>query len=153
MTKTTSQLVQGFLQTLNHDVEKYNELLCLLEKQKLMYIDFDSVGLHYNIEEQNALVRQVNKSAKQRVFCLQQLKLPTDSRGVEKLLQALPSHLSRKFSGQWQALENLIVSCKKQNELNANTSAEFQTMMLGLMATSSSHYQEHSEYPSFLGNL
>ncbi|WP_428775215.1 flagellar protein FlgN [Vibrio sp.] len=132
MAISKTQSIQNFIRTIGQDIQHYRRLVPLLEQQQKLYLQFDGRALSDNLRRQTPLLQQMQQTASQRSSSLRQIGLAADEKGVQRLLNALPTPLKNQVANQWRELQRLVSRCQQLNQQNGHSSANFHEMLVNL---------------------
>ncbi|MGP8305874.1 flagellar protein FlgN [Vibrio sp. YIC-376] len=122
-------LIQEFIQSIGKDIELYQQLMVLQQKQSALYLTFDAAALSDNVAKQTPILGRLNLNAQKRSQCMKKLGLPTNEIGVSKIFSVLPDKLSVTVKKQWHQLGTLIKQCQQYNQKNGQSSASFHELI------------------------
>ncbi len=113
-------LVKTLLQNVQADQQQYQQLLQLLQTQRLGMIRRDSEALQSTNGQILLTWKQLKESCDQRRQLLEQLAQPISRQGINTVLSWLPAPQQKLARGWWQQLENLAIRCRDYNEKNGD---------------------------------
>ncbi|TKB47788.1 flagellar protein FlgN [Ferrimonas sediminicola] len=113
-TEQVRQLVKG----IQLDVKQYQQLKSLIRHQHSLLERRDSDALAQHNPRQDELCQTLEQRARQRTELLSSLGLSSDSKGMQRLLSAIPGDKGRKIGLLWRQLQQLVRQCKEQNDIN-----------------------------------
>ncbi|ENM5768633.1 flagellar export chaperone FlgN [Vibrio mimicus] len=123
MAVTTFHLIQAFVHSIDEDIKRYQQLLDLLQQQKMLYFKFDEHTLSSIVSQQMVIIEQLSRSASERSQCIRKLGLPSNEQSVYRIFNALPSRFKTQVREQWSLLKLLVKECQQMNRSNGQSSA------------------------------
>ncbi|AUI88614.1 hypothetical protein BS333_20125 [Vibrio azureus] len=144
MTQNSSQVIQQFVRSIAKDIKLYQQLLPIIQRQKALYLSFESESLDKDNKHQVELLNQLSQSAKKRKEWMLSLGVPLNEQGVSKIFDALPKTIAIQARKQWTVLHTLIKQCKQENTNNGSTAAAFQEIVTQLLQPVAHTYEEQT---------
>ncbi len=123
MTVRTFHLIQTFVHSIDKDIESYEQLLDLLQQQKMLYFKFDEHALSSIVSQQMAIIEQLSSSASERSRSIRKLGLPSNEQSVYRIFNALPFRFKTQVRERWTLLKLLVKECQQMNRSNGQSSA------------------------------
>ena len=144
MATAASQYIQQFVRSISEDIQRYQQLLVLIQQQKRLYLQFDGESLNDNIQKQTPILNQLSRSAHERSQLMRSLGLVNNQSGVNRIFNALPAKISAPARKQWALLESLVLQCQQSNQSNGQSSAAFQELLNQIQQPAQHTYEESS---------
>jgi len=141
---TASQYIQQFVRSISEDIQRYQQLLVLIQQQKALYLQFDGELLNDNIQKQMPILNQIAHSTQERSQLMRSLGVLNDQSGVNRIFNALPSKVSVPARKQWALLESLVLQCQQSSQNNGQSSAAFQELLNQIQQPAQHTYEESS---------
>ena len=141
---TASQYIQQFVRSISEDIQRYQQLLVLIQQQKALYLQFDGELLNDNIQKQMPILNQIAHSTQERSQLMRSLGVLNDQSGVNRIFNALPSKVSVPARKQWALLESLVLQCQQSSQKNGQSSAAFQELLNQIQQPAQHTYEESS---------
>lgn len=112
------QRVKALLRNILADNDRYQQVLALLEQQRLTMIRRQSEELVALNDTLLTHCQALNESATERRELLQALGLSADKRGIETVCGWLPRAQKSLAQESWKTLERRVKRCRDYNEKN-----------------------------------
>ncbi len=93
MASAVSQRIQQFVRSISEDIKLYQQLLPLLQQQKVLYLKFDGEALNDNVQKQMPILNKLSRSANDRSQCMRALGLACNDASVKRIFNALPAQI------------------------------------------------------------
>ncbi|MDF5054087.1 flagellar export chaperone FlgN, partial [Vibrio parahaemolyticus] len=122
MASAVSQRIQQFVRSISEDIKLYQQLLPLLQQQKVLYLKFDGEALNDNVQKQMPILNKLSRSANDRSQCMRALGLACNDASVKRIFNALPAQIGMQARKQWALLETLVSQCQQYNQSNGHSS-------------------------------
>lgn len=129
MASAVSQRIQQFVRSISEDIKLYQQLLPLLQQQKVLYLKFDGEALNDNVQKQMPILNKLSRSANDRSQCMRALGLACNDASVKRIFNALPAQIGMQARKQWALLETLVSQCQQYNQSNGHSSAAFHELV------------------------
>jgi len=137
---TRQEAVQRVLQGIQDDRRGYAELMGLLESQFQASLRHQSAQLPLLAEQIIASVEQLDARRRQRMSLVTALAGPKS--GMQQLFELLRPEARASSSADWEALEQMVIECKRLNIRNSTLLTEQYTIMQRVL-----HGEEHTYAP------
>ncbi|WP_346266739.1 flagellar export chaperone FlgN, partial [Vibrio parahaemolyticus] len=121
--------MQQFVRSISEDIKLYQQLLPLLQQQKVLYLKFDGEALNDNVQKQMPILNKLSRSANDRSQCMRALGLACNDASVKRIFNALPAQIGMQARKQWALLETLVSQCQQYNQSNGHSSAAFHELV------------------------
>ncbi|NMS37629.1 flagellar protein FlgN, partial [Vibrio parahaemolyticus] len=121
--------IQQFVRSISEDIKLYQQLLPLLQQQKVLYLKFDGEALNDNVQKQMPILNKLSRSANDRSQCMRALGLACNDASVKRIFNALPAQIGMQARKQWALLETLVSQCQQYNQSNGHSSAAFHELV------------------------
>ena len=144
MASAVSQRIQQFVRSISEDIKLYQQLLPLLQQQKVLYLKFDGEALNDNVQKQMPILNKLSRSANDRSQCMRALGLACNDASVKRIFNALPAQIGMQARKQWALLETLVSQCQQYNQSNGHSSAAFHELVSQLKQPVQHTYEERS---------
>ena len=144
MASAVSQRIQQFVRSISEDIKLYQQLLPLLQQQKVLYLKFDGEALNDNVQKQMPILNKLSRSANDRSQCMRALGLACNDASVKRIFNALPAQIGMQARKQWALLETLVSQCQQYNQSNGHSSAAFQELVSQLKQPVQHTYEDKS---------
>lgn len=141
---TASQYIQQFVRSISEDIQRYQQLLVLIQQQKALYLQFDGELLNDNIQKQMPILNQIAHSTQERSQLMRSLGVLNNQSGVNRIFNALPSKVRVPARKQWVLLESLVLQCQQSSQSNGQSSAAFQELLNQIQQPAQHTYEESS---------
>ena len=112
------QRVKALLRNILADNARYQQVLTLLEQQRITMIRRQSDELLALNEQLREQCQALNHSASERRQLLLALGLSADKHGIETVCAWLPAAQKRLAQESWKTLEQRVKRCRSYNEKN-----------------------------------
>ncbi|WP_312816185.1 flagellar protein FlgN [Atlantibacter subterraneus] len=112
------QRVKALLRNILADNDRYQQVLSLLEQQRITMIRRHSDELVTLNDALRAHCQALTDSATERRQLLQALGLSADKRGIDTVCGWLPAAQKTLAQESWKTLERLVKRCRDYNEKN-----------------------------------
>ncbi|EGQ7763549.1 flagellar protein FlgN [Vibrio alginolyticus] len=144
MASAVSQRIQQFVRSISEDIKLYQQLLPLLQQQKVLYLKFDGEALNDNVQKQMPILNKLSRSANDRSQCMRALGLACNDTSVKRIFNALPAQIGMQARKQWALLETLVSQCQQYNQSNGHSSAAFHELVSQLKQPVQHTYEDKS---------
>ncbi len=144
MASAVSQRIQQFVRSIYEDIKLYQQLLPLLQQQKVLYLKFDGEALNDNVQKQMPILNKLSRSANDRSQCMRALGLACNDASVKRIFNALPAQIGMQARKQWALLETLVSQCQQYNQSNGHSSAAFHELVSQLKQPVQHTYEDKS---------
>ncbi|MGI2876884.1 flagellar export chaperone FlgN [Vibrio alginolyticus] len=144
MASAVSQRIQQFVRSISEDIKLYQQLLPLLQQQKVLYLKFDGEALNDNVQKQMPILNKLSRSANDRSQCMRALGLACNDASVKRIFNALPAQVGMQARKQWALLETLVSQCQQYNQSNGHSSAAFHELVSQLKQPVQHTYEDKS---------
>ncbi|EIP0120580.1 flagellar export chaperone FlgN [Vibrio alginolyticus] len=144
MASAVSQRIQQFVRSISEDIKLYQQLLPLLQQQKVLYLKFDGEALNDNVQKQMPILNKLSRSANDRSQCMRALGLACNDASVKRIFNALPAQIGMQARKQWTLLETLVSQCQQYNQSNGHSSAAFHELVSQLKQPVQHTYEDKS---------
>ncbi|BCG20176.1 flagellar export chaperone FlgN [Vibrio alginolyticus] len=144
MASAVSQRIQQFVRSISEDIKLYQQLLPLLQQQKVLYLKFDGETLNDNVQKQMPILNKLSRSANDRSQCMRALGLACNDASVKRIFNALPAQIGMQARKQWALLETLVSQCQQYNQSNGHSSAAFHELVSQLKQPVQHTYEDKS---------
>ncbi|ELB2922741.1 flagellar export chaperone FlgN [Vibrio alginolyticus] len=144
MASAVSQRIQQFVRSISEDIKLYQQLLPLLQQQKVLYLKFDGEALNDNVQKQMPILNKLSRSASDRSQCMRALGLACNDASVKRIFNALPTQIGMQARKQWALLETLVSQCQQYNQSNGHSSAAFHELVSQLKQPVQHTYEDKS---------
>ncbi|MDW2272719.1 MULTISPECIES: flagellar export chaperone FlgN [unclassified Vibrio] len=144
MASAVSQRIQQFVRSISEDIKLYQQLLPLLQQQKVLYLKFDGEALNDNVQKQMPILNKLSRSANDRSQCMRALGLTCNDASVKRIFNALPAQIGMQARKQWALLETLVSQCQQYNQSNGHSSAAFHELVSQLKQPVQHTYEDKS---------
>ncbi len=144
MASAVSQRIQQFVRSISEDIKLYQQLLPLLQQQKVLYLKFDGEALNDNVQKQMPILNKLSRSANDRSQCMRALGLACNDASVNRIFNALPTQIGMQARKQWALLETLVSQCQQYNQSNGHSSAAFHELVSQLKQPVQHTYEDKS---------
>ncbi|MBT0007426.1 flagellar export chaperone FlgN [Vibrio alginolyticus] len=144
MASAVSQRIQQFVRSISEDIKLYQQLLPLLQQQKVLYLKFDGEALNDNVQKQMPILNKLSCSANDRSQCMRALGLACNDASVKRIFNALPAQIGMQARKQWALLETLVSQCQQYNQSNGHSSAAFHELVSQLKQPVQHTYEDKS---------
>ncbi|EJL6724974.1 flagellar export chaperone FlgN [Vibrio alginolyticus] len=144
MASAVSQRIQQFVRSISEDIKLYQQLLPLLQQQKVLYLKFDGEALNDNVQKQMPILNKLSRSANGRSQCMRALGLACNDASVKRIFNALPAQIGMQARKQWALLETLVSQCQQYNQSNGHSSAAFHELVSQLKQPVQHTYEDKS---------
>ncbi|EOX4904232.1 flagellar export chaperone FlgN [Vibrio alginolyticus] len=144
MASAVSQRIQQFVRSISEDIKLYQQLLPLLQQQKVLYLKFDGEALNDNVQKQMPILNELSRSANDRSQCMRALGLACNDASVKRIFNALPAQIGMQARKQWALLETLVSQCQQYNQSNGHSSAAFHELVSQLKQPVQHTYEDKS---------
>ncbi|MDW2054307.1 flagellar export chaperone FlgN [Vibrio sp. 506] len=144
MASAVSQRIQQFVRSISEDIKLYQQLLPLLQQQKVLYLKFDGEALNDNVQKQMPILNKLSRSANDRSQCMRALGLACNDASVKRIFNALPAQIGMQARKQWALLETLVSQCQQYNQSNGHSSAAFHELVSQLKQPVQYTYEDKS---------
>ncbi|MDW3166953.1 flagellar export chaperone FlgN [Vibrio sp. Y184] len=144
MASAVSQRIQQFVRSISEDIKLYQQLLPLLQQQKVLYLKFDGEALNDNVQKQMPILNKLSRSANDRSQCIRALGLACNDASVKRIFNALPAQIGMQARKQWALLETLVSQCQQYNQSNGHSSAAFHELVSQLKQPVQHTYEDKS---------
>ncbi|HHF3192495.1 TPA: flagellar export chaperone FlgN [Vibrio alginolyticus] len=144
MASAVSQRIQQFVRSISEDIKLYQQLLPLLQQQKVLYLKFDGEALNDNVQKQMPILNKLSRSANDRSQCMRALGLACNDASVKRIFNALPAQIGVQARKQWALLETLVSQCQQYNQSNGHSSAAFHELVSQLKQPVQHTYEDKS---------
>ncbi|HHX8601383.1 TPA: flagellar export chaperone FlgN [Vibrio alginolyticus] len=144
MASAVSQRIQQFVRSISEDIKLYQQLLPLLQQQKVLYLKFDGEALNDNVQKQMPILNKLSRSANDRSQCMRALGLASNDASVKRIFNALPAQIGMQARKQWALLETLVSQCQQYNQSNGHSSAAFHELVSQLKQPVQHTYEDKS---------
>ncbi|AGV19501.1 MULTISPECIES: flagellar export chaperone FlgN [Vibrio] len=144
MASAVSQRIQQFVRSISEDIKLYQQLLPLLQQQKVLYLKFDGEALNDNVQKQMPILNKLSRSANDRSQCMRALGLACNDASVKRIFNALPAQIGMQARKQWALLETLVSQCQQYNQSNGHSSAAFHELVSQLKQPVQHTYEDKS---------
>ncbi len=144
MASAVSQRIQQFVRSISEDIKLYQQLLPLLQQQKVLYLKFDGEALNDNVQKQMPILNKLSRSANDRSQCMRALGLACNDASVKRIFNALPAQIGMQARKQWALLEMLVSQCQQYNQSNGHSSAAFHELVSQLKQPVQHTYEDKS---------
>ncbi|MGV7092731.1 flagella synthesis protein FlgN [Siccibacter turicensis] len=112
------QRVKALLRNIFADTDRYQQMLVLLEQQRITMIRRQSDALIELNETLMSHCQALSASADERRELLQALGLRADKSGIDAMCGWLPAVQKTATQEKWRVLERLVKRCRDYNEKN-----------------------------------
>ncbi|ELB2768156.1 MULTISPECIES: flagellar export chaperone FlgN [Vibrio] len=144
MASAVSRRIQQFVRSISEDIKLYQQLLPLLQQQKVLYLKFDGEALNDNVQKQMPILNKLSRSANDRSQCMRALGLACNDASVKRIFNALPAQIGMQARKQWALLETLVSQCQQYNQSNGHSSAAFHELVSQLKQPVQHTYEDKS---------
>lgn len=144
MASAVSQRIQQFVRSISEEIKLYQQLLPLLQQQKVLYLKFDGEALNDNVQKQMPILNKLSRSANDRSQCMRALGLACNDASVKRIFNALPAQIGMQARKQWALLETLVSQCQQYNQSNGHSSAAFHELVSQLKQPVQHTYEDKS---------
>ncbi|MBO0201931.1 flagellar export chaperone FlgN [Vibrio sp. Vb1166] len=144
MASAVSQRIQQFVRSISEDIKLYQQLLPLLQQQRVLYLKFDGEALNDNVQKQMPILNKLSRSANDRSQCMRALGLACNDASVKRIFNALPAQIGMQARKQWALLETLVSQCQQYNQSNGHSSAAFHELVSQLKQPVQHTYEDKS---------
>ncbi|EOX4957599.1 flagellar export chaperone FlgN [Vibrio alginolyticus] len=144
MASAVSQRIQQFVRSISEDIKLYQQLLPLLQQQKVLYLKFDGEALNDNVQKQMPILNKLSRSANDRSQCMRALGLACNDASVKRIFNALPAQIGMQARKQWALLKTLVSQCQQYNQSNGHSSAAFHELVSQLKQPVQHTYEDKS---------